>query len=256
MNRTFLLAIVWIARTACEAPSIQTVESVATHRPQMNGPTLRPGGGHETAKHSAFALQARRSQRPRNKMDPKIIIIIAVSLAYGSFEVFLNVRQRSKSRVSTSGDKGSLWLLYGLITLGYALSFTIGATRFGRIYQWNILFGMGMAIFVIGLLIRIHSIRTLKQYFTYSVGTVENHHIIEAGLYRYIRHPGYLGQLIIFLGMSVSLSNGYSILVMMLPVAIGYLYRIRIEEEWLSEQLGKDYRIYRERTKKIVPFLY
>ncbi len=43
---------------------------------------------------------------------------------------------------------------------------------------------------------------------------------------------------------------------MMLPVAIGYLDRIRIEEKWLSEQLGKDYWIYRERTKKIIPLLY
>lgn len=77
-------------------------------------------------------------------MDPKIIIIKAVSFLYGFFEVFLNVRQRSKSRVSTSDDKGSLWLLYGLITLGYALSFAIGATRIGRIYEWNILFGIGM----------------------------------------------------------------------------------------------------------------
>jgi len=56
----------------------------------------------------------------------------------------LNVRQRSKSRVSTSGDKGSLWLLYGLITLGYALSFAIGATRISRIPELNILFGIGL----------------------------------------------------------------------------------------------------------------
>jgi protein-S-isoprenylcysteine O-methyltransferase Ste14 len=189
-------------------------------------------------------------------MDPKIIIIIAVSYLYGFFEVFLNFRQRSKSRVSNSSDKGSLWLLYGLITLGYALSFAIGATKIGRIYIWNILFGIGMVIFVVGLLIRIHSILTLKQYFTYSVSTVENHKILETGLYQFIRHPGYLGQLIIFLGISISISNWFSILFMMIPVLIGYLYRISIEEKFMSEQLGEDYRIYQERTKKIIPLLY
>ena len=89
-------------------------------------------------------------------MDPKIIIIIAVSYLYGFIEVFLNFRRRSKSRVLTSSDKGSLWLLYGLITLGYALSFADLATKIGRIYAWNTLFGIGMVIFVIGLLIRIH----------------------------------------------------------------------------------------------------
>jgi protein-S-isoprenylcysteine O-methyltransferase len=189
-------------------------------------------------------------------MDPKIITIIAVSYLYGFFEVFMNFRQRSKSKVTTSSDKGSLWLLYGLITVGYALSFAIGATKIGRIYYWNILFAVGMALFGIGLIIRIHSILTLKQFFTYSVAKVENHEIIETGLYKFIRHPGYLGQLIIFIGISTSISNWLSILAMMTPITLGYLYRIKVEEVFMLEQIGKDYLKYQERTKKIIPQLY
>jgi protein-S-isoprenylcysteine O-methyltransferase Ste14 len=189
-------------------------------------------------------------------MDPKIIIIIAVSYLYGFFEVFLNLRQRSKIKVTTSSDKGSLWLLYGLITLGYALSFAIGATKIGRIYPWNTFFAAGMALFAIGFIIRIYSILTLKQYFTYTVAKVENHKIIETGLYRFIRHPGYLGQLMIFLGISISISNWFSILLMMIPVTLGYLYRIKVEEKFMSEQLGEDYLNYQEHTKKIIPLIY
>jgi protein-S-isoprenylcysteine O-methyltransferase Ste14 len=189
-------------------------------------------------------------------MDPKIIIIIVVSYLYGFFEVFLNLRQRRKSKVTTSSDKSSLWWLYGLITLGYALSFSIGATKVGRIYYWNTFFAVGMALVVIGLMIRIYSILTLKQYFTYSVAKVENHKIIETGLYKFIRHPGYLGQLIIFIGISTSISNWLSILVMMIPVTLGYLYRIKIEERFMLEQLGEDYLNYQERTKRIIPMIY
>jgi protein-S-isoprenylcysteine O-methyltransferase Ste14 len=189
-------------------------------------------------------------------MDLKIIIIIAVSYLYGFFEVFMNLRQRSKSNVTTSRDKGSLWLLYSLITVGYALSFSIGATKIGRIYDWNTFFAIGMALFVIGLMIRIHSILTLKQFFTYSIAQVENHKIIETGLYKYIRHPGYLGQLIIFIGISTSISNWLSILVMMIPVTLGYLYRIKTEEKFMIDQLGEDYLNYQARTKRIIPMLY
>jgi protein-S-isoprenylcysteine O-methyltransferase Ste14 len=113
-----------------------------------------------------------------------------------------------------------------------------------------------MALVVIGFIIRIHSMLTLKQYFSYSVAKVENHKIIATGLYKFIRHPGYLGQLMIFLGISISISNWFSILLMMIPVTIGYLYRMRIEEKFMSEQLGEDYRIYQEHTKKIIPLLY
>jgi protein-S-isoprenylcysteine O-methyltransferase Ste14 len=189
-------------------------------------------------------------------MDPKIIIIIAVSYLYGLFEVFMNLRQKSKSKITTSSDKSSLWWLYGLITLGYALSFSIGATRIGRIYYWNTFFTIGMVLFVIGLMIRIHSILTLKQFFTYSIAKVENHRIIETGLYKFLRHPGYLGQLIIFLGISTSISNWLSISAMLIPVTLGYLYRIKVEERFMLEKLGEDYLNYQERTKRLIPMIY
>jgi len=192
----------------------------------------------------------------KRTMDPKIITIIAVSYLYGFFEAFMNLRQRSKSKVTTSSDKSSLWALYGLITLGYALSFSISLTKIGRIYDWNAFFAIGMTLFVIGSIIRIHSILTLKQYFTYSVAKVENHKIIETGLYKFIRHPGYLRQLIIFIGISTSISNWLSILVMMIPITLGYLYRIKVEERFMREQLGKDYLNYQERTKRLIPMIY
>jgi protein-S-isoprenylcysteine O-methyltransferase Ste14 len=202
------------------------------------------------------AVRLGTTETGERTMDPKIVIIIVVSYLYGFFEVFMNLRQRSKSKVAASSDKGSLWLLYGLITVGYALSFSIGATTIGRIYYWNILFAIGMVLVVIGFVIRLHSILTLKQYFTYSVAKVEGHRIVETGLYKFIRHPGYLGQLIFFMGISISISNWLSILAMMIPVTLGYLYRINVEERFMIEQLGKDYLNYQARTKRIIPMIY
>ena len=189
-------------------------------------------------------------------MDVKVIIIIGFSYLYGFFEVFMNLRQSRKSTVTTSSDKGSLWLLYILITLGYALSFSIGVTKIGRIYYWDTFFAIGVVLVVMGLIIRINSILTLKQYFTYSVAKVENHKLIETGLYKSIRHPGYLGQLIIFLGISMSISNWLSILLMMIPITIGYSYRIKVEERFMIEQMGENYLNYQKRTKRIIPMIY
>ena len=92
-------------------------------------------------------------------------------------------------------QKGSLWLLYGLITLGYALSFAVGATQNGRMHSWDTFFAIGSGLVVIGLAVRVQSILTLRHYFTYSVAKIEGHTLIETGLYRRIRHPGYSEQL-------------------------------------------------------------
>jgi protein-S-isoprenylcysteine O-methyltransferase Ste14 len=189
-------------------------------------------------------------------MDMKLIIIIGFSYLYGCFEVFKNGRQRCQGKLRSSGDKGSLWALYALITLGYFLSFSIGATKIGRVYNWDSFFAIGVTLIAPGLIIRIHSMLTLKQYFIYSVAKVDNHQLVETGLYKVIRHPGYLGQLMIFLGISISLSNWLSILAMTIPIVIGYGYRIKVEERFMLEQLGEKYLDYQQRTKRLIPRLY
>jgi protein-S-isoprenylcysteine O-methyltransferase Ste14 len=140
--------------------------------------------------------------------------------------------------------------------VGYWLSFIVGSTRTGRIYHWNTFFITGLALAVIGLIIRVYSILTLNKQFTYTVTRIEDHELIDSGLYKWIRHPGYLGQLIIFLGISATLSNWISILLMIIPVLSGYLNRIGVEEKFMERQMGQKYLDYKGRTKRLIPGVY
>ena len=189
-------------------------------------------------------------------MNTKLIIIIGFSYLYGFFEYFMNVKLRRKSNVANQGDKGSLRLLTILIAVGYLLSFSIGSTKIGRVYHWDTFFAIGGILIFLGLTIRILSILTLRQYFTYSVSKIENHKLIEKGLYKRIRHPGYLGQIIVFIGISASMSNWLSILFMMIPIAVGYGYRIKVEERFMAEQMGENYLKYKKRTKRLIPMIF
>jgi protein-S-isoprenylcysteine O-methyltransferase len=189
-------------------------------------------------------------------MNPKLIAIFVFSILYAFFEIYMGFRQSRKGNIVSSGDKGSIWLLYILITVGYILSFRIAATKTGRVSPWNLYFIIGTCMAIIGLIIRITSIITLKKHFTYTVAKVQDHELIETGLYKWIRHPGYLGQLIIFAGISMSLSNWLSVVLMMLPVLAGYLYRIRTEEKFMVGQFGVKYTDYQKRTKRLIPGIY
>ena len=183
---------------------------------------------------------------------------MAFSYLYGFFEIFMSMRQkqRRKQDILISGDKASIWILSLLIGVGYLLSFSIGATKIGRIYHWDALFAIGVLLVIVGLIIRINSILTLKQHFTYTVTKIENHELIETGLYKNIRHPGYLGQLIIFIGSSIALSNWLSVLLMIISVLIGFVYRIRVEERFMIEQMGQPYIDYQKRTKRLIPKIF
>ena len=168
----------------------------------------------------------------------------------------MSMRQRGKRNISKSGDKLSIWFIIISISLGYWLSFIVAYTRTGRIYHWNTFFVIGSILVIIGLIIRVTSILALKSQFTYTVTKIDDHNLIETGLYKNIRHPGYLGQLIIFLGISASLSNWLSVLLMIVPVFLGYSYRIIVEEKFMVEQLGQVYLDYQKRTKKLIPMIY
>jgi protein-S-isoprenylcysteine O-methyltransferase Ste14 len=168
----------------------------------------------------------------------------------------MSKRGKSNREISKSGDKGSIWMLVVAISVGYWLSFIIASTKIGRIYHWNTLFIIGSVLVAFGLIIRVTSILKLKQQFTYTVTKIENHQLIDTGLYKYIRHPGYLGQLIIFFGIATSLSNWLSVLLMIIPVLVGYINRIRVEEKFMVEQLGQNYIEYQNRTKKLIPNVF
>ena len=191
-------------------------------------------------------------------MEPKIIIIIAFAYLYGIFEIFISLLQQQKRKqdIVQSGDQASIWILSVCIAIGYLLSFSIGATRIGRIYHWDTFFVIGAFLTIIGLIIRINSILTLKQHFTYTVTKIEHHQLIETGFYQYIRHPGYLGQIIIFIGIATSISNWLSVLLMMIPVLVGYINRIRVEERFMTENMGTEYIDFQKKTKRLIPGIY
>jgi protein-S-isoprenylcysteine O-methyltransferase Ste14 len=189
-------------------------------------------------------------------MNIKLQIIIAFSFLYAIFETFMNVKQRQKKNVIISGDKLSIWILYISISIGYCLSFMVGATKIGRIYHWNTFFIIGFILIIVGLIIRVISIITLKQQFTYTVAKIEDHKLIDTGLYKSIRHPGYLGQLIIFLGISTTLSNWLAIIGMIVPVFLAYAYRINVEEKFMLTQMGQNYIDYQKRTKRLIPLIF
>jgi protein-S-isoprenylcysteine O-methyltransferase Ste14 len=47
-----------------------------------------------------------------------------------------------------------------------------------------------------------------------------------------------------------------SILLMIIPVFLGYYYRIIVEEKFMINQMGQKYIDYQKRTKRLIPMIY
>jgi len=108
----------------------------------------------------------------------------------------------------------------------------------------------------VGVVFRGYAILYLGRFFTPNVTIVEQHRLIQGGPYRFIRHPTYAGTLLAFLGIALSLGNAASLIIIVVPIVAVLWWRMRIEEAALKEAFGDQYRVYMQRTKRLVPFIY
>jgi len=114
----------------------------------------------------------------------------------------------------------------------------------------------GVVVLVLGVALRLWAIAALGPFFTAVVAVQPGQTVVERGPYRFIRHPSYAGALLAAIGGALicrSPAAGGLTLVTMVPA---YLYRIAREEAWLTSQLGEPYARYRERSKRLLPFLF
>jgi protein-S-isoprenylcysteine O-methyltransferase Ste14 len=113
----------------------------------------------------------------------------------------------------------------------------------------------GLAIEATGLGVRLWSMRTLRGSYSRTLRTRPEQQVIHDGPYRLIRHPGYLGSILTWTGCAVTSGSLPTVSAVTGLLLGAYRRRITIEERLLDRDLP-GYLAYRERTKKLIPFLW
>jgi protein-S-isoprenylcysteine O-methyltransferase Ste14 len=79
---------------------------------------------------------------------------------------------------------------------------------------------------------------------------------IHSGPYRYLRHPGYTGCLLIAFGFCIGYSSVIGLAAIPILLLPGFAYRVNLEEKLLTASFGDEYRAYARRTKRILPGIW
>lgn len=171
--------------------------------------------------------------------------------------VFVPESALIRRTTATKDDAGSvMFILIGnqLATfLGIVAAFVVPAATFsrGRLAA----FWAGTALLAAGSLLRRHCFRVLGKFFTGAVKVQEDHRVIDAGAYRWIRHPSYAAGIMVFGSIGLAMGNWVSVaLLLAIPFAV-YSYRIAVEERALLLRIGEPYAEYMRRTKRLIPFV-
>lgn len=115
------------------------------------------------------------------------------------------------------------WLGVGLTTLGYGLIFTSGLAL-GRQYSTDV---------------------TIQK----------DHHLVTSSVYRFIRHPRYLGIISLAIGVSLVFRSGVGLAACLFFTGL-ILLRIMDEELTMHKEFGEEWEAYCRRSWRLIPFIY
>lgn len=167
-------------------------------------------------------------------------------------------RVKRSSDSSQARDHGSLNLIVILWWVGIAMAVLMSSLLPQAAVSWErtSVFLVGICFVLMGVTLRWYSAAVLGKYFTFDVAIQGGQTLIEAGPYRYIRHPSYSGALLSLLGFGLALGNWAGLATALSCLGCAYFYRIPIEEQELSSALGDVYKQYMNRTWRLIPFLF
>lgn len=184
-------------------------------------------------------------------------VMTAALIAWCASEAALAVMRRSRPW-KIGQDRLSYWVIWlsFLITILAAL----GVSKVDTIGRMALLAPFagyaGCVVIAAGVATRWVAVATLGRQFALQVSIVEDHRMVDHGIYKRIRHPSYLGLLVSFVGFGLTLQDWISLSVaLVLPLA-AVLYRISVEQKVLLVHFGARYEEYCRRTKRLLPGVY
>jgi protein-S-isoprenylcysteine O-methyltransferase Ste14 len=171
-------------------------------------------------------------------------------------ELILLIFKRSGNAGPKKGrDNYSLVILWVVIPGSLILgSFT--ANFEGWKEDHFLLTKIGIGFLLGGGTLRWAAIIQLGKSFTVDVAISADQQLKTNGLYRVLRHPSYTGLLMMVFGLSLTMNSLYAVLIIMIPIITAIAYRIQIEERSLSEAFGEAFTRYKQKTKRLIPWIY
>jgi protein-S-isoprenylcysteine O-methyltransferase Ste14 len=183
-------------------------------------------------------------------LDLPIVVYLSLILIYRLAEYWAMNRTGSLKR----GSRPEASAL--LIMVPYYLILIVPIIEYFwfDLYPTQMFMLLGTLFFLAAIIIRTKAHLDIGGSFSMYLQKNEKDNIVRRGLYTYIRHPLYLGNILLFIACTIFLQSTFSWIFAALGLA-GVLRRIHVEERFLNEKVD-NYEEYKSETWALIPGLY
>jgi protein-S-isoprenylcysteine O-methyltransferase Ste14 len=174
-------------------------------------------------------------------------------------ERLLRRNDASRSLEKTEEDRGTTLLVgiaFAVSWLALLCSVELNHLTIATMHPAILFNIIGPAVMVCGIALRIVAAKTLGTAYTRTLQTSPQQEIIRKGIYKRIRHPGYLADIILFIGAGLCVDNWAVLLLIAIVVTAAYVRRISVEEQMLKAVFGEKYVEYAKESDRLVPFIF
>lgn len=121
--------------------------------------------------------------------------------------------------------------------------------------------GIILAVFTVGLAVAsdwfvASAVRTLGKQWAVQARLVEDHNLITAGPYAYIRNPIYTGMLGMLIATGLATQHWIALIIAIVVFMIGLVIRVRVEENLLRMAFGQQFEDYAKRVPALIPGVF
>ncbi len=113
----------------------------------------------------------------------------------------------------------------------------------------------GLILFIIFSWVQVAAYKSMGEIYAPDVVILKGHKLKRSGLYKFIRHPQYLSQILSDLGAGLALLS-YFVLPAVLLIEIPlFVMRAMLEEKILQKYFGDEFSAYKKRSGFMIPFV-
>jgi protein-S-isoprenylcysteine O-methyltransferase Ste14 len=188
----------------------------------------------------------------------QISVLIPVVLLNFILITDILIRPRSKKKDQYNRKVTfftALLLPFIFVSPYYEYTYLVSIQLFSSLF-FTLLLILGIIILILGGILLLMCRLQLGRYGGSRIVIEDEHQLITKGVYQYIRHPMYLGLLLVFFGYFVSLGSIFFSIFVVGSLFTIFRGRMILEEKLLLEEFGEEYQEYLKHTRRLIPLIY